>query len=100
MKRRVDEIATARALRKLDELARDHPEAFAPDRLPSTPSALARALGARIGRPPSADPMVPLVVRAPRSLLAQLDAARGERGRGEVVREALERWFRAERRRR
>ena len=47
MKRRVDEIATARALRQLDELARTHPQAFDRIELLSTPSALAAALGER-----------------------------------------------------
>ena len=45
MKRRVDEIRVARLDRKLAKLAADHPEAFAADRLPSTPDGLARALG-------------------------------------------------------
>ena len=59
---------------------------------------LARAFGSRIGRPPSDDPMLALTVRAPRSLLARLDEARGERTRGEVVRQALERWLKSIRR--
>ena len=98
----IDEIRSARALKQLDELARDHPEAFFdPSRLPRSPTALAAALGEglRIDPPPSDDPMLAMTVRAPRSLLAQVDAARGERGRGEVVRQALERWLRAGRRR-
>ena len=44
--------------------------------------------------------MLAVTCRLPRSLLAQLDTARGERSRGDVVRQALERWLRAERRRR
>ena len=44
--------------------------------------------------------MLAVTCRLPRSLLARLDAARGDRNRGDVVREALERWLRAERRRR
>jgi hypothetical protein len=42
-RRKVDEIRAARALRKLDEHARAHPEAFDPVRLPTTPTALAAA---------------------------------------------------------
>lgn len=100
MKRRVDEIRAGRALRELDRLARDDPAAFDLDRLPSTPGALARALGERrMGRPPSADPMQVTPVRLPGSLVARLDAARGDRSRGEVVREALERWLKSIRRR-
>ena len=99
-------------LKQLDEHARAHPEAFAPDRLALLDAGEARqgaqrgargpATGrhgcARIGRPPSEDPMVAVTCRLPRSLLARLDAARGDRNRGDVVREALERWLRAERR--
>ena len=48
----------------------------------------------RIGRPPSADPAVVVAVRVPRSLVALLDAARGDRTRGDVVREAIWRWLR------
>ena len=40
------------------------------------------------------DPTVAVTCRLPRSLLARLDAARGD-----IVREALERWLRAEERR-
>ena len=54
-----------------------------------------RVLGPRMGRPPSDDPHLTLTVRAPRSLLRQLDEARGKRGRGDVVREALVRWLKA-----
>ena len=115
-RRRVDEVAIARTLKALDEHARAHPEAFDPDRLAllSTPAKLARALdealaahppatakaqGARIGRPPSEDPMDAVTCRLPRSLLARLDAARGDRNRGDIVREAVERWLRAAQRR-
>ena len=82
--------------------------------MPATPRALAAALdealaaypstrparaeGARLGRPPAEDPMLAVTSRLPRSLLARLDAARGDRVRGEVVREAVERWLRAQRR--
>ena len=113
MKRPVDELRTARSLKRLEEHRRAHPEAFDPSRLPRTPTALARALdealaahppikaqgASRIGRPPSDDPSIAVTSRLPRSLLARLDAARGDRNRGEVVREAIERWLRAERRR-
>ena len=77
----------------------------------STPRKLAKALGEALadspsashrvpgfGRPPSADPTIAVTFRLPRSLLARLDAARGDRVRGDVVREALERWLRAQRR--
>ena len=49
---------------------------------------------------PLEDPMAAVTSRLPRSLLAQLDEARGGRSRGDVVRQALERWLRAQRRRR
>ena len=98
MKRRVDEVRVARALKRLDKLARDHPTAFDPARLPSTPAALAEALGEkRMGRPPSADRMQMMSVRVPPALLTQLDEARADRSRGMVVREALERWLRRRR---
>lgn len=100
MKRPVDEIRVARTRRKLAEHAREHPEAFERIELLSSPGGLAAALGERrMGRPPSDDPMLALTVRVPRSLLARLDEACGARNRGEVVRQALERWLRAERRR-
>ena len=55
-RRKVDEVATARILRKLDEHARAHPEAFAPDRLAllSTPAKLARALDEALAAHPPA----------------------------------------------
>lgn len=101
----VDELRARRALRKLDQHRHDHPEAFDVDRLPSTPSELAAALGERprMGRPPSADPGMAVTFRLPRSMLAKLDAALQGRDppltRQEAVREAVERWLSAGRRR-
>ena len=103
----IDEIRTARALRRLDELARTHPEAFDPARLPSSPAELAEALGERqplataqprrTGRPPSPDPTVPVTVKLPRSMLAKLDAVLAASDpplpRSEAVREAIRRWL-------
>ena len=61
-------------------------------------SQLNQALGGKpIGRPPADDPTVP--VRINRQLLAELDAARGDRTRQDVLREAVQRWPRRERRR-
>lgn len=99
-RRRVDELRTARALRRLDEHAAAHPEAFDPDRLPRTASELAAALADRrkVGRPASEDPTVSFGLRLPGSLVERIDAARGERPRNDVVREAVERWLRAVRR--
>jgi Ribbon-helix-helix protein, copG family len=107
----IDEIRTARALRKLDELARTHPEAFDPARLPSSPGELAAALGERqplatgqprrIGRPPSADPGVPVTVKLPRSMMAQLNAEVAASdpplSRSDAVREAIRRWLKRRR---
>ena len=53
--------------------------------------------GKPIGRPPSDDPTTQ--VRIGRQLLAELDAARGERTRQNVLREAVCQWLRRERRR-
>ena len=53
----IDEVRTARALKRLEEHRAAHPEAFAPDRLPTTPTALAAALGERrkVGWPPATE---------------------------------------------
>lgn len=98
-----DEIRVARARRKLDQLAQEHPEAFSPDRLPTTPSELAAALGGpRIGRPPLDDPKGTITLRVTRTMLEALDAAAARCGitRQDALREAIRRWLRAERRRR
>ena len=87
----VDELRVRRALAAFD---RDHPEGT----VPLTTSQLSVATGGKpIGRPPSDDPTV--TVRIGRQLLAELDAARGERTRQDVLREAVQRWLRWERRR-
>ena len=97
----IDEIRTARALRKLAEHRATHPEAFDPARLPTTPAALAAAMGEvpRIGRPPSEDPTTSIGVRFPASMLDAIDGARGDRSRQEVGREAVERWLKSIKRR-
>ena len=54
------------------------------------------ALGGKpIGRPPSDDPTTQ--VRIGRQLLAELDAARGDRTRQDVLREAVQRWLKRQR---
>src|SRR3954453_8506534 len=58
---------------RLAELVREHPEAFDPERLPTTPEALERVIG-RVGRPPSPDPTIAVPTRLPRSMLRALDA--------------------------
>jgi hypothetical protein len=103
----IDLPRARRALAKLDEIARDHPEAFDPARLPSTPRALARAMQERrpVGRPPSPDPAVPVPLRLPRSMLATLDALVAERRctdpgatRQDLLREGMDRYLAAEKR--
>ena len=92
-KRQVDELGVRRVLKAFDEA---HPEGL--QAKPPTMSQLNQALGGKpIGRPPSDDPTVP--VRIGRQLLAELDAARGDRTRQDVLREAVQRWLRRERRR-
>ena len=44
--------------------------------------------------------MVAMGIRLPRSMVAAIDEARDGRSTGEIVREALTRWLKAERRRR
>ena len=106
-RRPIDLPRVQRALAKLDEIARDHPEAFDPDRLPSTPEALAAAMrGPRpVGRPPSPDPAVQIPLRVPRSMLTVLDTLVAERQRTdpgitrpEVIREAIGRYLAAAKR--
>ncbi len=101
----IDLPRARRALAKLDEIARDHPEAFDPARLPTTPGALAKAMqgSRRIGRPPSPDPAVPVPLRLPRSMLATLDALVAERRctdpgatRQDLLREGVDRYLAAE----
>ena len=83
-----------RVLKAFDEA---HPEGV--PATPPTMSQLNQALGGKpIGRPPSDDPTV--AVRIGRKLLAELDAARGDRTRQDVLREAVQRWLRLEQRRR
>jgi hypothetical protein len=103
----VDLPRVRRALARLDEIAREHPEAFDPDRLPATPEALAKAMRRRPGRPPSADPTVTVTMRLPGSLLAAVDAAleelrrrRPRATRQDVIREALAAYVACKRRRR
>jgi hypothetical protein len=71
--RRPVDLATVRdARRRLAEIAREHPEAFAPERLPTTPEALAAVIK-RVGRPPSPDPTIAVPTRLPRSMMEALD---------------------------
>ena len=99
MSRNPDELRTRRALRALDQAVQDYPAAFHPDRLPTSPAALAVALGEkRVGRPPAEDPKLSIGIRFPISMVEAIDRARGDRTRQEVVREAVEKWLRAERR--
>ena len=84
-----------RVLKAFDEA---HPEGVPAK--PPTMSQLNVALGGKpIGRPPSDDPKISIGVRLPASMLAELDAARGDRTRQDVLREAVQRWLRRERRR-
>ena len=72
-----NEIGVRRVLKAFDEA---HPEGVPAK--PPTMSQLNVALGGKpIGRPPSDDPKVSIGVRLPASMLAELDAARGERAR-------------------
>ena len=92
-KRQVDELGVRRVLKAFDQA---HPEGLPGE--PPTMSRLNQALGGKpIGRPPADDPTVQ--VRIGRQLLAELDAARGDRTRQDVLREAVQRWLRRERRR-
>jgi hypothetical protein len=103
--RRPVDLATVRDVRrKLARIAREHPEAFDPERLPTTPEALERVIG-RVGRPPSPDPTIAVPTRLPRSMLRALDALLEMRRqenpaltRQDLLREAVARYLRAERR--
>jgi hypothetical protein len=75
---------------------RTNPEAFDPNRLPTTPEAVAAALRARPGRPRSGDPTEVVAMRLPRSVIAALEGlvtARQEAEpnvtRQDVLREAV-----------
>jgi hypothetical protein len=104
-RRRPVDLATVRdARRRLAELAWEHPEAFDPERLPTSPEALARVMR-RVGRPPSPDPTIAVATRLPRSMLEALDALlQGRRQadpaltRQDLLREAVARYLKAERR--
>ena len=103
MTRRPVDLATVRdARRKLARIAREHPEAFDPERVPTTPEALERVIG-RVGRPPSPDPTIAVPTRLPRSMMQALDdllAVRREQDpaltRQDLMREAVARHLRAE----
>jgi hypothetical protein len=105
MTRRAVDLAVVRDVRRrLTELSRAHPEAFDPERLPTTPEALERVIG-RVGRPPSPDPTVAVPTRLPRSMMQALDALLETRRqanpaltRQDLMREAVARYLRAERR--
>jgi hypothetical protein len=105
MTRRAVDLATVRdARRKLARIAREHPEAFDPERLPTSPEALERAIG-RVGRPPSPDPTIAVPTRLPRSMMQALDdllQARRQADpaltRQDLMREAVARYLRAEKR--
>ena len=108
MRRRPVDLEAVRQVRQeLDTLARERPQAFDPERLPTTPEAVARALRprGRVGRPPSPDPTVALAARLPRSMLAGLEALLAERQRTEpgvtrqdLLREAVRRLLTSEKR--
>jgi hypothetical protein len=73
MTRRPVDLATVRdARRKLAEIARELPEAFAPERLPTTPEALEQVIR-RVSRPPSPDPTIAVPMRLLRSMMQALD---------------------------
>jgi hypothetical protein len=101
----IDLPRAQRALARLDEIARDHPEAFDPDRLPLTPRELTMALK-RIGRPPAEDPTVAIPARLPRSMVRALDTVLEERRRAapsltrqDLLREAVASYLAGEKRR-
>jgi hypothetical protein len=103
-RRPVDLGVVADVRRKLARIAREHPEAFDPERLPTTPEALARVVG-RVGRPPSPDPTIAVPTRLPRSMMQALDElleARREQDPGltrqDLMREAVAHYLKAERR--
>jgi hypothetical protein len=97
---------TRRALARLGQLARDHPEAFDLDRLPTTPRKLSQAMKRPgRGRPLAADLTVAVTARLPRSVVETLDALLRERQaakpgitRQDLLREAVGRFLAAERR--
>ena len=105
MARRAVDLATVRdARRKLARIAREHPEAFDPERLPTSPEALERVIG-RVGRPPSPDPTIAVPTRLPRSMMEALDALLATRReqaptltRQDLLREAVARYLATERR--
>jgi hypothetical protein len=104
-RRRPVNLATVRdARRRLAELARAHPEAFDPERLPTSSEALARVMRG-VGRPPSPDPTIAVATRLPRSMMEALDELlQGRRQadptltRQDLLREAVARYLKAERR--
>jgi hypothetical protein len=108
MSRRAVDLKAVRQVRQeLDALARKHPDAFDPERLPVTPEAVARAMRprGRIGRPPSPDPTVAIAARIPRSVVEALDELVAERRRSDpdvtrqdLLREAVSRLLAAEKR--
>ena len=105
MTRRPVDLATVRDVRrKLARITRKHPEAFDPERLLTTPEALERVIR-RVGRPPSPDPTIAVPTRLPRSMMVALDEllqTRREQDpaltRQDLLREAVARYLRAERR--
>ena len=110
MSRRAVDLETVRQARqRLEVLAREHPEAFDPERLPTTPEAVARALRprGRPGRPPSPDPTIAVAARLPRSVMMALDEILAERKRTDpdvtrqdLLRLAVNRLLAAEKRKR
>jgi hypothetical protein len=103
-RRPIDLGVVADVRRKLAKIAREHPEAFDPERLPTSPEALKQVIG-RVGRPPSPDPTIAVPTRLPRSMMQALDALLETRRQGnpaltrqDLLREAVARYLRAERR--
>jgi hypothetical protein len=72
--RSIDLEAVRQSRQRLKRLAQEHPEAFDPDRLPTTAEELAQAMA----RPKSDDPTVPLGIRLPASLIERIDAVVAE----------------------
>lgn len=103
MNGRAINLAQVRSARdRLQQLAREHPEAFDPDRLPTTASAVMRAIK-RVGRPPAEDPTIAVPTRLPRSMVEALDGILHERQadkpsltRQDLLREAIRRFLNTE----
>jgi predicted glycosyltransferase len=86
-RRPIDLPAVRRARAELARLAVEHPEAFDPDRLPVTAEAVGATLEADdMANRKKADPVVPLGVRLPQSMLDRIDAVAADMQRRETYR--------------